>query len=90
MLVDNIYESALTRVKEIGQKANINNEIIEALCHPKSLMTASLPVRMDNGSTKFFTGYRCRYNTALGPTKGGIRYHPNVTREEVLALALWI
>jgi glutamate dehydrogenase (NADP+) len=90
MSAENIYESALTRVKEIGLKANINNEIIEALCHPKSLITASLPVRMDNGSTKFFTGYRCRYNTALGPTKGGIRYHPNVTREEVLALALWM
>lgn len=90
MSAENIYESALTRVKEIGKKANINSETIEALCHPKSLMTASLSVRMDNGSTQFFTGYRCRYNTALGPTKGGIRYHPNVTREEVLALALWM
>jgi len=90
MSVENIYESALTRVKEIGHKAGISPEIINALCHPKSLMTASLPVRMDNGSTEFFTGYRCRYNTALGPTKGGIRYHPDVTREEVLALALWM
>ena len=51
-------------------------------------MTASLPVRVDNGSTKYFTGYRCRYNNILGPTKGGIRFHWKVNRQEVEALAL--
>ena len=50
-------------------------------------MTVSLPVRMDDGSKKYFIGYRCRYNNILGPTKGGIRFAPNVTQEEVMALA---
>lgn len=90
MPVDSLFESALTRVKEIGEKSGLNKEVIEELCHPKAILTATLPVRMDDGSTVFLTGYRCRYNTALGPTKGGIRYHPDVTRDEVMALALWM
>lgn len=54
------------------------------------MLTATLPVRMDNGSKQYFTGYRCRYNNILGPTKGGVRFHPNVSMLEVQALALWM
>ncbi len=86
----NIFEDALARVKRIGEAAGINQEIIESLMQPKATLAASLPVRMDDGSTKYFKGYRCRYNATLGPTKGGIRFHPQVDEHEVKALALWM
>ncbi|WP_018624179.1 Glu/Leu/Phe/Val family dehydrogenase [Kangiella aquimarina] len=87
---DQVYQDAITRVRRIGESAGVNNEVIEALMHPMRTMVASLPVRMDDGSTQYFTAYRCRYNNALGPTKGGIRYHPDVNLQEVQALALWM
>ena len=62
----------------------------EKLKHPKQIIEVSVPVRLDNGKLKIFTGYRVRYNDARGPAKGGIRYHPQVTREEVMTLALWM
>ncbi|OMH31797.1 Glu/Leu/Phe/Val dehydrogenase [Motiliproteus sp. MSK22-1] len=85
-----VFQDALNRVREIGADADINPEVVESLLYPKAVIKASLPVRMDDGSTKYFTGYRCRYNDVLGPTKGGIRYHPQVTGEEVQALGLWM
>lgn len=87
---EQIYQDALSRVREIGENAGVNAEVIESLMHPMRTMTASLPVRMDDGSTEYFTAYRCRYNNALGPTKGGIRFHPEVNQPEVQALALWM
>jgi len=86
----NVFEDAVARVQRIGEAAGIRPETLAALQHPKATLTASLPVRMDDGSTRHFVGYRCRYNDVLGPTKGGIRYHPGVTLEEVQALALWM
>jgi glutamate dehydrogenase (NAD(P)+) len=58
--------------------------------HPERCLIVSVPVRMDNGRTERFEGYRVQHNTARGPAKGGIRYHPNVTLEEVKALATWM
>jgi glutamate dehydrogenase (NAD(P)+) len=57
---------------------------------PKRVMEVSLPVRMDNGQTKVFVGYRVQHNVSRGPAKGGLRYHPNVTLDEVKALAAWM
>lgn len=57
---------------------------------PKRSLTVALPVRMDDGSTKVFSGYRVQHHLTLGPTKGGLRYHPNVTLGEVAALAMWM
>lgn len=85
-----IFQDALQRVREIGADAGVDPEVIAALMHPKATLTASLPVRMDDGTTRYFVAYRCRYNTVLGPTKGGVRYHPQVTQAEVQALALWM
>ena len=56
------------------------------LKEPLRMLTVKIPVRMDDGSTKIFTGYRAQHNDAVGPTKGGIRFHPNVTEKEVKAL----
>lgn len=64
--------------------------IIEHLSHPMRTTVASVPVRMDDGSVKVHTAYRCQYSNALGPTKGGIRYHQDVTLDEVIALAAWM
>ena len=89
-MTDSIFEDALARLRQYGESAGVSHEVIESLMHPLSMLTASLPVRMDNGSKEYFTGYRCRYNNMLGPTKGGIRFHPNVSMPEVQALALWM
>jgi len=62
----------------------------QVLRTPKRIMEVSIPVKMDNGQTKVFTGYRVQHNIARGPAKGGIRYHPGVTLDEVKALAAWM
>jgi glutamate dehydrogenase (NAD(P)+) len=64
--------------------------IWKVLTHPKRQMVVSCPVEMDSGEVEVFTGYRVQYNIALGPAKGGIRYHPAVTLDEVTALAAWM
>ena len=64
--------------------------IWQILTHPKRQVTVSCPVLMDNGAIQVFTGYRVQYNITLGPAKGGIRYHPGVTLDEVTALAAWM
>jgi glutamate dehydrogenase (NAD(P)+) len=64
--------------------------IWKILTHPKRQITVSCPVQMDNGEIEVFTGYRVQYNITLGPAKGGIRYHPDVTLDEVTALAAWM
>lgn len=65
-------------------------EYYELLKEPIRLLTVRIPVKMDNGSVKVFTGYRAQHNDAVGPTKGGIRFHPSVTVEEVKALSMWM
>ena len=89
-MTNSVFEDALVRVRDYGQKADVSDEVIDSLMHANTILEAALAVRMDDGSTQYFTGYRCRYNSTLGPTKGGIRFHPNVSREEVQALALWM
>jgi glutamate dehydrogenase (NAD(P)+) len=64
--------------------------IWKVLTHPKRQIAVSCPVQMDNGEIEVFTGYRVQYNITLGPAKGGIRYHPGVTLDEVTALAAWM
>ena len=90
MAHDSVFEDAVARVERIGASAGVGAEVVDALRQPHAVLSADLPVRMDDGSTHHFKAYRCRYNDALGPTKGGIRYHPGVTLEEVQALALWM
>jgi glutamate dehydrogenase (NAD(P)+) len=64
--------------------------MLEILSNPKRILTVSIPTRMDDGSIKVFTGYRSQHNDARGPHKGGIRYHPDVTLDEVKALSMWM
>ena len=69
---------------------NLDPGIWRILAHPKRQIIVSCPVQMDNGQIEVFTGYRVQYNIALGPAKGGIRYHPDVSLDEVTALAAWM
>ncbi len=89
-MTQNVFEDAISRLKLIGEQAEVMPAVSNLLQHPKTILMASLPVRMDDGATEYFPAYRCHYNDILGPTKGGIRFHPNVTIEEIQALALWM
>jgi glutamate dehydrogenase len=72
------------------EKLGYPEEVYELLKEPIRMLTVKIPVRMDDGSVKIFTGYRAQHNDAVGPTKGGIRFHPNVTEREVKALSIWM
>jgi glutamate dehydrogenase (NADP+) len=85
-----IFADAIKRLDNAAQYADLDTEIIERLKSPKALIQVSIPVRMDDGSLRVFTGYRVRHDDTRGPTKGGIRYHPDVSLDEVKALALWM
>ncbi len=85
-----VFVDAISRLERIGEQAAISPEIIDSLRAPRSVHIATLPVRMDDGATRYFQAFRCRYSDALGPAKGGIRFHPGVTKAEVQALALWM
>ncbi len=69
---------------------NLNSGMREVLRNPKRQLVVSIPTRMDDGQVKVFEGYRVQHNIARGPAKGGIRYHPDVTLDEVKALAAWM
>ncbi|MGD0146372.1 MAG: Glu/Leu/Phe/Val dehydrogenase [Nitrososphaerales archaeon] len=86
----NPFENSLEQLRIAAEYLKLDEGIHQILAHPKRELTVSLPVRMDNGKTKVFTGYRVQYNDARGPFKGGIRYHPGVTLDEVRALAAWM
>ena len=85
-----LFEQASERLADAITHVNISDDAIERLKSPKASLQVSIPVRMDNGTLKVFQGYRVRYNDLRGPTKGGIRFHPNVNMDEVTSLAFWM
>jgi glutamate dehydrogenase (NADP+) len=89
-MAGNVFTRATARLERIGEAVKVDPEVVAALRYPRACLMATLPVRMDDGRRAHFPAYRCHYNDVLGPTKGGIRYHPDVTIEEVQALALWM
>jgi len=87
----NPYEIAVHQFdKAAAYLPDLKAGIKDMLRKPKRELTVNFPVKMDDGSVKIFTGYRVHHSTILGPTKGGIRYHPDVTLDEVRALAMWM
>ncbi len=86
----NPYEMALAQYDRAVKHLALKRGIEDYLRAPKRELTVNFPVRMDDRSVKIFTGYRVHHSTARGPTKGGIRYHPGVTLDEVRALAMWM
>lgn len=85
-----MFEIAKQRLEPVFKLIEIDEEVMTRLSEPKLSVKASIPVRMDDGSLRIFTGYRVQYDDTLGPTKGGIRYHPQVTEEEVTSLSFWM
>jgi glutamate dehydrogenase (NAD(P)+) len=85
-----IFIEMLQEFDEAARIVGLDPGIWEILTHPKRQVTVSCPVQLDNGRIRVFTGYRVQYNITLGPAKGGIRYHPSVTLDEVTALAAWM
>jgi glutamate dehydrogenase (NAD(P)+) len=86
----NPWEVALMQFDQVADRLELDSYIRERLKRPKRILTVNFPVRMDDGSIKMFEGYRVHHNVDRGPSKGGIRYHPNVTIDEVKALAIWM
>jgi glutamate dehydrogenase (NAD(P)+) len=88
--VENVWEMAKQQLDEVATLIGLNESIHGYLRQPKRVLEVSVPARMDNGSFRMFTGYRVQHNMARGPGKGGIRFHPDVTLDEVKALAMWM
>jgi glutamate dehydrogenase (NAD(P)+) len=80
----------MTQLESTARLIKLDPDVHEMLRAPKRILSVSLPVKMDNGRVKNFQGFRVQFNDARGPFKGGIRYHPNVTLDEVKALATWM
>ncbi|MGC9360149.1 MAG: Glu/Leu/Phe/Val family dehydrogenase, partial [Anaerolineae bacterium] len=85
-----VYDVAMQQYFQAAAHLDLDPGIQELLANPTREVTVRFPVQMDDGTTQVFTGYRVQHSTALGPSKGGIRYHPDVSLPEVKALAMWM
>lgn len=85
-----LFHEARKRLKQAAKYLELDSDVLEKLKYPKETLAASLLIRMDDGSRRSFKAWRCRYDDTRGPTKGGIRYHPSVCLDEVMALAFWM
>ena len=90
MTEENPFEIALKQLDDCAEILKLDPDVHEILKHPMRELHVSIPVRMDNGKTRVFQGFRVQYNNARGPTKGGIRFHPQETIDTVRALAAWM
>ena len=86
----NSYQMALQQLDCVTEIIHLDTGIHEILRRPKRELTVNFPVHMDDDSIKVFTGYRIQHNLARGPAKGGIRYSPDTSLDEVKALAMWM
>ncbi|MFC3420178.1 Glu/Leu/Phe/Val dehydrogenase [Salinicoccus hispanicus] len=86
----NLITSTQAIIHEALDKLGFDEGMYELIKEPLRLLKVRIPVRMDDGSVKVFTGYRAQHNDAVGPTKGGVRFHPDVNEEEVVALSMWM
>ncbi len=84
---DNVCIDCYNQVDKVAKLLSLSQAELDILTIPKRIMTFSFPVKLDSGDVRYFTGYRVQFNDALGPTKGGIRFHPEVNLEEIKNLA---
>lgn len=87
---DSLLSDASQRLDKALRYVTVSQDTAERLKYPKASLNVSIPVRMDDGSLQIFQGYRVRYDDTRGPTKGGVRFHPNVSMDEVQSLAFWM
>ncbi len=86
----NLREMAQIQLEKAAEILELDASMLGYLKHPKTVLTVAVPVRMDDGKVHTFTGYRSQHSNARGPFKGGIRYHPQVSLDEVIALSMWM
>jgi glutamate dehydrogenase len=86
----NPFQIVQKQIDAAASLLGLPSHAVEILKHPKRVLCVSFPVKMDDGSVRVFEGYRSQHNDAIGPTKGGIRFHPDVTLDEVKALSMWM
>jgi glutamate dehydrogenase len=86
----NVLYATQTVIEEALKRLGFGEEMYELLKEPLRVLTVRIPIRMDDGKVKVFTGYRAQHNDAVGPTKGGVRFHPDVNEDEVKALSMWM
>ncbi|KAI4453193.1 glutamate dehydrogenase [Holotrichia oblita] len=86
----NPLKVARQQMANAAKKLNLDPKMVEILKECERVIEVSIPVKMDDGSLKVFQGWRSNHNTAIGPAKGGVRYHPDVTLDEVKALSMWM
>jgi glutamate dehydrogenase (NAD(P)+) len=85
-----LYRQALTQFEQALPHADVPDNVAERLRYPERSLIVSVPVRLDNGAWRVFPGYRVQHSSVLGPTKGGVRYDPEVSLGECAALAMWM
>jgi glutamate dehydrogenase len=86
----NPFEIVQYEIKKACDKLNLSDSVYEILKEPERVLIVSIPIKMDDGSTKTFIGYRSQHSTAIGPAKGGVRFHPDVSLDEVKVLSTWM
>ncbi|MFJ3391081.1 MULTISPECIES: Glu/Leu/Phe/Val dehydrogenase [unclassified Lysinibacillus] len=86
----NLFTSTQEVIQEALNRLGYDEAMYELLKEPLRMLQVRIPVKLDDGTTKVFTGYRAQHNDAVGPTKGGVRFHPAVSEEEVKALSMWM
>src|SRR5579864_4867450 len=87
---ENVWQMAQHQLDDVARLIGLNESMHGFLREPKRVLEVSVPVRMDAGAFRMFKGFRVQHNMSRGPTKGGIRFHPDVTLDEVKALAMWM
>jgi glutamate dehydrogenase len=87
---NNSFLTAQRQIETAAQKLGLAQHVIEILKRPMRVLKVAFPVKMDDGSIRVFEGFRSQHNDAMGPTKGGIRFHPDVNEDEVKALSMWM
>lgn len=88
--MSNPFKNAQKQLEAASKILELDNNTLEILKTPERLLEVAIPVKMDNGTIKVFKGFRSQHNTSRGPAKGGIRFHPDVTSDEVKALSMWM
>ena len=86
----NLFTSTQVVIEEALNKLGYDEGMYELLKEPLRMLEVRIPIKMDDGKVKVFTGYRAQHNDAVGPTKGGVRFHPQVSEDEVKALSMWM
>jgi len=87
---ESMLQTARRQLSRAAEHVDIDPSVVERLNHPKQVHEVTIPVELDDGSVEVFTGYRAQHDSVRGPHKGGLRYHPEVTRDECVGLGMWM